>query len=146
MIVKCIGNTGQFLRPFEYSNITNPAILGRFGATGLSQFGVQIGVTYRVMGIFIAQEYQGYLVDDGGYIQTSPCQLFEILENSIPSDWKFSVLDLKNPHYPLLQAVFGYEDLVIDPIAYEKLIVDKEETASRIYFRKKLAYEKEEIE
>jgi hypothetical protein len=60
MIVKCIGNTGQFLRPFEYSNITNPAILERFVAIGLSQFGVQIGVTYRVMGIFIAQEYQGY--------------------------------------------------------------------------------------
>jgi hypothetical protein len=146
MIVKCIGNTGQFLRLFEYSNITNPAILGRFGAIGLSQFGVQIGVTYRVMGIFIAQEYQGYLVDDGGYVQSAPCLLFEILDNTIPSDWKFSVFDLKNPHYPLLQAVFGYEELVSDPLAIEKLIGDMEETACRIYFRKKLAYEKEEIE
>lgn len=146
MIVKCIGNTGQFLRPFEYSNITNPAILGRFGVTGGSQFSAQLGESYRVMGIFIFQEYQGYLLDVRGYIYTKPCLLFEVLDNTIPSDWKFSVLDLKNPLYPFIQAVFGYEELVSDPIAYEKLIVDKEETASRIYFRKKLAYEQEEME
>ena len=146
MIVKCIGNTGQFLRPFEYSMITNPEVFGRFGASAGSRFGVQIGVTYRVMGIFIAQEYQGYLVDDGGYVQTAPCLLFEILDNTIPSDWKFSVLDLKNPNYPLLQAVFGYEELVSDPLGFEKLIGDMEETAYRIYFRKKLAYEQEEME
>jgi hypothetical protein len=66
MIVKSIGNTGQFLRPFEYSMITNPEVFGRFGASAGSRFGVQIGVAYRVMGIFIAQEYQGYSVDDGG--------------------------------------------------------------------------------
>jgi hypothetical protein len=69
-----------------------------------------------------------------------------LLDGMIPSEWKFSVLDLKNPLYPFIQAVLGYEDLVIDPISYEKLIVDKKETASRIYFRKKLAYEKEEME
>lgn len=98
------------------------------------------------MGIFITQEYQGYLVDDRGYVQTAPCLLFEFLDNTIPSDWKFSVLDLKNPQYPLLQAVFGCEELVSDPLGFEKLIGDMEETASRIYFRKKLAYEKEEME
>ena len=146
MIVKCIGNTGQFLRPFEYSKITNPAILGRFGVTGGSQFSVQVGESYRVMGIFIFQEYQGYLLDVRGNIYTEPCLLFDILDGSIPSDWKFSVLDLKNPLYPFIQAVFGYEELVSDPIAYEKLIVDKEETSYRIYFRKKIAYEQEEME
>jgi hypothetical protein len=59
MIVKCIGNTGQFLRPFEYSKITNPEVFGRFGVSSGSQFSVQVGESYRVMGIFIFQEYQG---------------------------------------------------------------------------------------
>jgi len=69
-----------------------------------------------------------------------------LLDGLIPSEWKFSVLDLKNPLYPFIKAVFGYEELVSDPLAYEKLIVDKDETSSRIYFRKKLAYEQEEMQ
>mgnify|MGYP005750903853 CR=1 FL=1 len=144
MIVKCIGNTGEFLRRFEHSNLSKPEVLGRFGATAMTSFGVKIGEVYRVMGIFIFQEFQGYLFDDYGYIYISPCQLFEIIDGAIPSDWKFSLLEHKNPLYPFIQAVFGYEELVSDPFSYEKLIVNKEEVASRIYFQKKMAYEKEE--
>jgi hypothetical protein len=146
MIVKCIANNGQFLREFEYSEIQDQYQLGRFGATGLSNFGVEVGFKYYVMGIIIFKDYQAFLLDHCGHILTCPCQLFEILDNKIPNSWKFTQMDPENQFYPFIQAIFGYEELVSDPLAYEKLIVEKDPLAYHGYFKQKSQLENQRNE
>jgi len=141
MKIRCLYNTGEFLKIYEYK-ILDKEMLGRFGATELTQYGIEIGNEYLVMGIIIFETYQGYLIDDGGFISVYPCQLFEVLDNKINDNWQFRLIDNKEDIYPFVQAIFGYSELCTDKNAYEKLIVEKEELAERIYFRRKIELEK----
>jgi hypothetical protein len=115
--------------------------LGRFGATGHTKYGLQIGKEYLVMGVIIFETYQAYLIDDDGFISACPCQLFEVLDGKINSDWDFRLIDKDEEIYPFVQAIFGYPELCSDKKAYENLIVEKEERAERIYYRRKMELE-----
>ena len=81
MKVRCVSNRGMDLRPYEYEQIGED-ILGRFGASAYTRYGIEIGREYLVMGIIVYQTYQAYLIDDDGLILSCPCQLFEVLDES----------------------------------------------------------------
>jgi hypothetical protein len=143
MKVRCMKNTGEALRPYEYKPLEK-GMLGRFGVTGYSQYGeIGIGREYIVMGLIIFETYQAYLIDDSGFISACPCQLFEVVDNKVNSNWHYRLIEKDEDIYPFVQAVFGYPELCSDKKAYENLIVEMEEDAQRIYFRRKIELEKE---
>jgi hypothetical protein len=146
MKVQCLYNTGEALKPYEYK-VLEKEIIGRFGATGYSEYGgVEIGKEYLVMGLIIFKTYQAYLIDTNGFISACPCQLFEVVDNKVNSNWHFRLIEKDEDIYPFVQAILGYPELCSDKRAYENLIVEKEEDAQRIYFRRKIEFEKESEE
>ncbi len=145
MKVRCINNTGEALRPYEYKSLEKD-MLGRFGATGYTAYGdggLTIGDEYLVMGIIIFETYQGYLIDYGGFPSVIPCQLFEIIDDKVNSNWHFRLIEKDEDIYPFVQAILGYPELCSDKKAYENLIVEMEQDTQRIYFRRKIELEKE---
>jgi len=143
MKIRCINNTGASLRSYEYETISNKEVFGRFGASEITEYGIEVGKEYLVMGLIIFQTYPAYLIDDNGFIATYPCQLFEISDDRLGSNWHFRITDKNEDIYPFVQAIFGYSELCSDKKAYENLIVEMEEEPQRIYFRRKIELEKE---
>lgn len=143
MKVRCINNTGSSLYLYEYEPITNKEVFGRFGASEITEFGIEIGKEYLVMGVIIFQTYQAYLIDDNSFIATYPCQLFEMVDERLATNWYFRVINRNEDIYPFIQAIFGYFELCSDKKAYENLIVEMKEDTQRIYFRRKIELEKE---
>jgi hypothetical protein len=138
MQVRCLYNKGEGLRPYEYEPLSK-GMMGRFGAAGHSEYGgLTIGREYLVMGIIIFQTYQAYLIDDSGFISACPCQLFEVVDDKVSSNWQFRLVDKDEDVYPFVQAIFGYPELCSDKKEYENLIVEMDEDAQRIYFRRKI--------
>jgi hypothetical protein len=143
MKVRCISNTGEALRDFEYK-VLEKNRLGRFGATGYTTYGgITIGAEYIVMGLITFESFQAYLIDDNGFISVAPCQLFEVLDNRIHSNWHFRLIDNNEDIYPYIQSIFGYPELCMDKEAYENLIIEMDEEYRKIYFRRKIELEKE---
>jgi hypothetical protein len=141
MKVRCVYKTGEALRPYENKPLSKDE-LGRFGATGYTQYGLVIGKDYLVMGMILGEGTLDYLIDDGGYISAYPYPLFEVIDNKLPSSWFFKSLKNTDENYPYQEAVWGYYELVFENSHYERLIdVDKE--AMRVYFRRKIELEKE---
>jgi len=141
--VRCLYDTGAALRKYEYKSLEKE-MLGRFGATGYSQYNeLDIGKEYLVMGIIIFETYQAYLIDDNGFIAACPCQLFEVVDSKVNSNWHYRLIEKDEDIYPFVQAVLGYYELCFDKKAYENLIVEKDEESQRIYFRRKIELEKE---
>jgi hypothetical protein len=143
MKIRCINNTGVSLRSYEYESITNKEVFGRFGVSEMTEYGIEIGKEYLVMGLIIFQTYQAYLTDDKGFIATFPCQLFEIIDSKVNSNWHFRIIEKDEDIYPFIQVIFGYSELCSDKKAYENLIVEMEKDTQRIYFRRKIELERE---
>lgn len=143
MKIRCINNTGVSLRPYEYEPIANKEVFGRFGVSGLAEYGIEIGKEYLPMGLITFQTYQAYLIDDKGFISTYPCQLFEIIDSKVNSNWHFRLIERDEDIYPFVQALLGYPELCSDKKAYENLIVEQEENTQRIYFKRKIELEKD---
>lgn len=143
MKIRCINNTGVSLRPHEYEPITNKEVFGRFGVSEIAEYGIEIGKEYLVMGLITFQTYQAYLIDDNGFIAAYPCQLFEVVDNKINSNWLFRLIEKGEDIYPFVQAILGYYELCSDKKAYENLIVEMEQSTQQIYFRRKIELEKE---
>ena len=103
MKVRCISNSGEALRAFEYS-VLEKNILGRFGATWYTSYGgITIGAEYLVMGIIVFENYQAYLIDDNGFISAPPCQLFEVIDSKISSNWHYRLISKDEEMYPYVQ-------------------------------------------
>ena len=144
MKVRCIKNTGNDLRPYEYEIFKNKEIYGRFGASAYSEYNeIKIGKTYLVMGLIIYETYQAYLIDDEGFISSCPCQLFEVVNSEISKSWYFRLIEKSEEIYPFIQAIFGYSELCFDVKSYVKLIVEKDEQTREIYFTRKIELENE---
>ncbi|AOM77213.1 hypothetical protein [Pedobacter steynii] len=142
MKVKCLYKTGFDLRPYENKQLLNEQF-GRFGASGNSIYGgITIGQEYLVMGIVVFENYQGYLVDEG-LISVCPCQLFEVTDEKVSANWHIRTIEKDEDIYPYIQMVIGYPEFCSDKMAYDKLIVEKEEEAQRIYFRRKIELEQD---
>jgi hypothetical protein len=82
--------------------------------------------------------HRGCFKAHDGFISACPCQLFEIVDHSVNADWHFRLVEKEEVIYPFVQAIFGYYELCFDKKAYENLIVEKDEEAQRIYFRRKM--------
>lgn len=142
MRVRCLYNIGEALRPYEKKPLRKEE-LGRFGATGYTEYGeVEIGKEYLVMGMIVFEAYQAYLIDDRGLISSCPCQLFEVVDDKLGTNWHFRLINKEEDIYPFVQAIFGYPELCSDKKAYENLIVEKEAESQRTYFRRKLELER----
>ena len=141
MKVKCIYNTGDFLRDYENRPIEKEQ-LGRFGETAYTQYGLIINKEYTVMGMLLGQGSLNFLIDEAGYISAYPYPLFKVIDNKLPSSWYFSSLKNTDHQYPYQEAIWGYYELVFEQEHYEKL-VNMEETATRKYFIRKFEMEKE---
>ena len=137
MKVRCLYNTGESLRSYEYSPLEEN-ILGRFGVTAHSEYGdLEIGKIYSVMGIIIFETYQAYLIDDDEFVFACPCQLFEVTDNKVDKNWYFRSTDKNEDIYPFIQATLGYFELCDDKKAYENLIIEKDANTEQIYFKRK---------
>ena len=141
MKVRCLYKTGLDLRPYE-GKILLDGQFGRFGASGNSIYGeITIGQEYLVMGIVVFETYQGYLIDDG-LISVCPCQLFEVTDENVGVNWHVRTIEKDEDIYPYIQMVIGYPEFCSDKKAYDKLIVEKEEEAQRVYFKRKIESER----
>jgi hypothetical protein len=146
MKVRCLYDKGEALRPYEYEPLSKD-MMGRFGATGYTEYGeLDVGKEYLVMGLITFQSYQAYLIDDNRLISACPCQLFEVVDNKVNSNWHFRLIEKDEDIYPFVQAIFGYPELCSDKKAYENLIIEMEQNTQRIYFRRKIELEKESEE
>ena len=142
MIIKCIYNAHIDLRKCEYKALSMEEF-GRFGTSTYGEYGgITKGQTYIVMGIIIFKTYQAYLIDDEGSIGIFPCQLFDIIDEKVNSNWSYRLINKNEDIYPFIQAIIGYPELCTDKKAYEKIIIEHEEEARRIYFRRKIELEK----
>ena len=142
MKIRCIYNTGEAIRVYENKSLSKDE-LGRFGATALTKYGgLTIGNEYLVMGMLLGEGCLDYLIDHDGYIAAYPYPLFEIIDNKLPLSWFFKSLKNTDENYPYQEAIWGYHELVFVDNHYEKL-VDVDEEACRIYFRRKMELEKE---
>ena len=141
MKVRCIFNTGEDLRSYEKKSL-NKEELGRFGATAYTEYGLTIGKEYIVMGIILGEGTLYYLIDDSGYASVYPYPLFEIVDNKLPQNWFYKALNNIDENYPYQEAIWGYYELCCDKNHFEQLI-EREEDAQRIYFRRKIELEKE---
>ena len=141
MKVRCINNTGADLREFEKDQIISKEIFGRFGVSSYASYEILIGTSYLVMGIVIFESYQAYLIDDRGFVDVYPCQLFEVEDNIINPKSYYRVIEKEETIYPFVQAVLGYQEFCLDKNSYEKLIIEKEEDAIQTYFRRKTELE-----
>ncbi len=142
MKVRCLYNRGEDLRPYEYKILTKDEF-GRFGVSGNTEYGeIEIGQEYLVMGIIMFESYLSYLVDDNGFISACPCQLFEVIDDRMDSDWHFRLIERDEDIYPHIQAIMGYREVCFDKKSYENLIIERDEEAISVYFRRKRKVEK----
>ncbi len=120
MKVRCIANKRSDLRPYEYEPIVNNEVFGRFGVSALGHYDeIEVGAEYLVMGIIVLKTYQAYLIDETRYgIHASPCQLFDVVDGNVPSNWSFRPIDKSENIYPFVQAVIGYPELCFDKKTY----------------------------
>jgi len=143
MKVRCLYNTGKALLDYEYEPLKGGK-MGRFGTTIQSEYGeLDLGKEYFVMGVIVFQTYQAYLIDDNQFISACPCQLFELIDDKVSSNWHFRPTERQEEIYPFVQAIFGYYELCFDKKAYENLIVEKNELDQRIYFKRKMELQNE---
>jgi hypothetical protein len=137
MRIRCLYNTGNALRGYE-TVVLGEEQFGRFGASGNTEYGeIRVGNEYLVMGMIIFDTYIAYLIDDNGFVSACPCQLFEVIDDKVENNWHFRLVEKNEDIYPYIQAVYGYHEFCSDKKSYEKLIVEKDGEAMRIYFERK---------
>lgn len=142
MKIRCIKNTGLSLRSYEYEQITNKEVFGRFGVSEMAEYGIEIDKEYLVMGLITFQNYQAYIINIYGFISAYPCQLFKVFDNKTNSNWHFRLIKKGEDIYPIVQIILGYPELCSDKKAYENLVIEMEQYAQRIYFQRKIEIEK----
>jgi len=136
MKVKCINNTAKVLMNYPKKPL---------GISENSKYGLlEIGKEYLVMGIITGEGMLNYLIDDSGIISTCAYQLFDIIDNNLPSNWFFKAYTNNDDVYPYREAIWGYYELCNDVNHYEQLI-EHEEVALHIYFRRKVEIERNNV-
>ena len=105
---------------------------------------VDIARKYRVMGLAIHQRSNClyYLIDDNDRPWWCPYMLFDISDNSLPSNWYIRLID-KNDLFLNIYYLSGFDELCNDHDYYRALI-EREAHAVDVYFKRKREYEQEE--
>lgn len=134
MKVKCLHNSGKDL----LCHLDIPRLTSEHTHYGE----LEIGKEYLVMGLILFNDHLGYLIDDE-VISVCPYQLFEIIDSKLPNNWYFNNLMPGDTAYPYVKSIWGFHEMCFEKNFYEKLIVEMEEEAYRVYFKKKMELERE---
>ena len=104
-------------------------------------FGLELEKEYLIMGMMLANKQLWYMIDENGKPDFYPYQLFRVTDASMNPNWYFKLYDTDDKIFPFeKEFVWGYTELVFDESHYEQL-VDREEDALRVYFRRKIELE-----
>ena len=121
MRVRCLSNDGRSLSE-NYKNSD--------GYTAESNFDVAIGKEYQVFAMSLWSGAILVLLSDENHLPSwFPIELFLIIDPRLPSNWSF-VSTLENSY---LQALWGYELMVSDPLHYDGLL-EREPAALRSFY------------
>jgi|SRR5690606_8338070 len=105
-------------------------------------FGLELGKEYLVMGLLTFKQSNDlyYLIDEGGRPSWFPNQIFEVLSNNLPYNWymKINIDD----DYVDYRNLIGFSELCNEQDFFNQLL-ERDEEAMRIYFRRKIEHEKE---
>ena len=104
-------------------------------------YGLEVNKKYLVMGVltFKTSNNLYYLIDENGRPSWFPFQIFESLENMLPQNW-FIKINIGND-YVDYQNLFGFDELCNNEDYFNQLL-ERDEEAMRIYFRRKIELEK----
>ena len=103
-------------------------------------YGLELHKKYLVMGIMINGGQLSYFIDENGKPGFYPCELFEVVDSKIYSDWHFKSYSKTDEMYQYIQAIWGYYELCFDENHYEQIIERKKE-ALELYFKRKVETE-----
>ena len=104
-----------------------------FGTSSDSEYGVDVGAIYTVLGMILWKGELSCLIFNGSYPEICPIQLFEIVDFKISKNWFFK-------HYSVyenssIESVWGYYEFCFDESHYEK-IVDYHKEALALFHSK----------
>ena len=130
MKVKCIYITGESLSQ-KFIDI---------GWTKQSQMYLKINQEYEVYGMYYYSGIFKYLVvEDDSSPNWYPSEIFEIVNNKIPTWWYFDMID--NPKGGI-EALWGYDELINNEDHYDNLI-NREKVDLEIFHKRKKTIENE---
>jgi len=136
MKVICKQTTSEGFNLKEVTSVLSNEFDYTFGG-----YGLELNKEYIIMGIVLYKDSNClyYLIDVNGRPGWFPFLLFDVSDNSLPANWFTKVISKKEstPVYCLI----GFEELCKEEDFYHNLI-EREETAMRIYFRRKIEIEK----
>lgn len=90
---------------------------------------VTIGSNYLVAAISIYVGLVMVLIRDDTHLPSRyPMEMFDVADSRLPSDWFF----VNYPDSDFLQAIWGYEELVVDEFHYDALL-EREDDALAIF-------------
>jgi hypothetical protein len=107
-------------------------------------YGLVLSKEYLVMGVLTFKKSNDLylLVDENNRPCWFPYQLFELITNELPANW-FVKINIGND-YVDYQNVIGFDELCNNEDFFNQLL-ERDEEAMRIYFKRKLELEKEMI-
>ncbi|MEZ4909942.1 MAG: hypothetical protein R2774_03670 [Saprospiraceae bacterium] len=105
-------------------------------------YGLELSKEYLVMGVLTFKKSNDlyFLVDENGRPSWFPHQIFEAVNNELPVNWfvKINIGD----DYVDYQNLIGFDELCNKEDFFNQLL-ERDEEAMRIYFRRKIELEKE---
>ena len=103
---------------------------------------LEINKEYLVTGILTFKQSNDlyFLVDESGRPSWFPFQIFETINNELPKNW-FIKINVGNG-YVDYKNLIGFNELCNDEDFFNQLL-ERNETAMQIYFRRKIELEKE---
>ncbi len=120
MIVRCIVNSGAGLGALGHGL--------HFSAD--TRFDVSVGAGYPVHGMAIFERGLIVLVkDETGRPNWYPVELFEVVDGTLPADWRFATRDEGASG---MQAIWGYPELVDDP-GHKDALIEREPDALAVF-------------
>jgi len=105
-------------------------------------FGLEIGKEYLVTGILTFKQSDDlyFLVDENGRPSWFPFQIFETINNELPKNW-FVKINVGND-YVDYKNLIGFNELCNEDDFFNQLL-ERDEEAMQVYFRRKIELEKE---
>lgn len=135
MKVKCIETKARELNVFYDKSI-------RYHDTDFSGHGLLINEIHLVMAMVLYKDtkYLYYLVDINGKPNWFPNELFEVTDNSLPTQWSFKIFNDESDVD--VYCIWGYDEICNNEEHYDQLI-ERENEALMIYFNNKRKIEEE---
>ncbi|HTN36337.1 MAG TPA: hypothetical protein VL053_04630 [Arachidicoccus sp.] len=105
-------------------------------------YGLEINKEYLVTGILTFKQSDDlyFLVDESGRPSWFPFQIFEIINNKLPKIW-FIKINVRND-YVDYKNLIGFNELCNNDAFFNQLL-ERDEEAMQVYFKRKIELEKE---